>query len=221
MKNQPEKNIWDNTAKSLGNNKITFSHHWSYNYFNDPKRLGFVLSRYKFAHKMIPKNSKILELGCSEGIGSTILCENAKAYVGIDLDKSAIDVAINNFSNPTFTFINDDFLGKKYGDFDAVVSLDVVEHIYKEHEKLFFDTINDNLSEKGLCIIGTPNITAAQYASDASKIGHVNLYSQERLEKKMKEYFHQVFCFGINDEIVHTGFASMKHYLIVIGCHKK
>ena len=216
-----EKKLWKGTSKLLKDFQVKLSSHWSYNFIQDPKRLGFVLSRYKFAAKMSVKNAKILELGCSEGIGAPILSENALSYYGVDLDKDAIESAKKNINSVKCTFIHDDFLNKSYDKFDTIVSLDVIEHIYKENENLYFDTIVKNLSENGLCIIGTPNISANQYASKASKLGHVNLYSQERLVTLMKQYFHQVLPFGLNDEIMHTGFSEMSHYLINVGCHKK
>lgn len=216
------KETWDQVKALLGNYELHLGEHWSYNFRNDPKRLAFVLSRYKFSAKMSCKNAKVLELGCSEGIGATILGENAICYTGVDLDESAIKTAQQNFANQgKYSFIYGDFLGKVYGQFDALISLDVIEHIYQEHEALFFNTIMNNLSEDGIVVIGTPNISSEAHASEGSKLGHVNLYSQARLAAKMREYFHQVFSFGMNDEIVHTGFAEMCHYLICIGCCRK
>ena len=216
-----EEKLWKDTTKMLGYNEITLSSHWSYNFITDPKRLGFVLSRYKFAAKMSASNTTVLELGCSEGIGVPILLERVDSYLGVDLDKDAIKVANVNMNSDKCKFIHDDFLNKKYGKFETVISLDVIEHIYSDCENLYFDTIVNNLSENGICIIGTPNISADQYASKASKLGHVNLYSQKRLVNLMKKYFHQVLPFGMNDEVMHTGFSEMTHYLINIGCHKK
>ena len=40
-------------------------------------------------------------------------------------------------------------------------------------------------------------------------------------EEEMKKYFHHVFLFGANDEVVHTGFLPMAHYLIAVGCRKR
>lgn len=216
-----ERDAWENTKALLLNHKMSFGRHWSFNFRNDPKRLAFVLSRYKFAAKMACKTGNILELGCSEGIGSTILGEFAQSYTGIDLDESAIQTALQNRISDKFRFICDDFMGKKYGEFDAVVSLDVIEHIYKEFQDLYFETAMQNLSENGILVIGTPNVTSDQYASPASKLGHVNLFSQERLLQEMKRYFHQVFPFGMNDEVMHTGFSEMSHYIFCIGCHRK
>lgn len=206
----------------MSNQEFKLGHHWSFNFKNDPKRLAFVLSRYKFSAEMAcGKGSQILELGCSEGIGATLLAERAAKYVGVDLDRSAIETAKENLREPRFSFIYDDFMGKKYGDFSAVISLDVVEHIHLEYESVFFDTAYNNLSENGVCVIGTPNIASSAHANMASQLGHVNLYSQERLFSVMKRYFHQVFPFGMNDEMAHTGFAPMCHYIFCVGFFKK
>lgn len=216
-----EKLLWNSTTEMLGNEKASWGDHWSFNFRNDPKRLAFVLSRYKFCAKMACKNGSILELGCSSGIGATILGEQAVSYKGVDLDEQALKTAQQNFSSPKYSFVFDDFMGKVYGKFTTVISLDVVEHIFLEHEELYFQTIMDNLDQNGICIIGTPNITASAYASEYSKLGHVNLYSQERLSSVLKKYFHQVLSFGMNDEIMHTGYSAMAHYLLCVGCHRK
>ena len=112
-------------------------------------------------------------------------------------------------------------MDKHFGTHDGVVSLDVIEHILPEYETHYFETIIKNLSENGICVVGTPNISSSEHASKASQLGHVNLYSQERLVQIMKKYFHQVLPFGMNDETLHTGFGPMSHYIINIGCHKK
>lgn len=217
-----EKVKWEQISKDLKNNNYFLGRHWTYNYYNDPKRLGFVLSRYKFASKMIGDNKSILELGSSEGIGACILADNKNKYLGIDLDEESIETAKKNYSDYCeIQFLYDDFLNKSYGKFDSIVSLDVIEHISKRKEKDFFETIYDNLTDNGFCIIGTPNITSSQHASTASQIGHINLFSQKRLIENLQVYFHQVLPFGMNDEILHTGFSSMSHYLFCIGCHKR
>ncbi|MCK4934687.1 MAG: class I SAM-dependent methyltransferase [Simkaniaceae bacterium] len=221
MVKHSEKNAWDSTTELLEDHKFLLGDHWSFNFRNDPKRLGFVLSRYKFAAKMLPKNGKILELGCSDGIGTTILAENQLHYSGVDLDGPSIVTAKTNLPGEKYNFIHDDFMDKSYGKFNGIVSLDVIEHIYKEHEHTYFNTIAKNLAEDGVCVIGTPNITADKYASAPSKLGHVNLYSTERLVNELEKYFHQVFPFGMNDEVMHTGFNSMAHYILCVACHKK
>lgn len=217
-----EKTTWDETAALLGNNSLKWGNHWSFNFRNDPKRLAFVLSRYKFAAKMGAKGRSVLELGCGEGIGATVLGETASSYTGIDFDQEAILAAERNcLEKERFHFCCEDFMGKTVGCFQTVVSLDVIEHIYLEFEDTYLKTLVNNLSEDGIAIIGTPNVTSAPHASIASQIGHVNLYSQERLKQALSRYFHYVFMFGMNDEIVHTGFSAMSHYIFSVACGKK
>ncbi|RKZ85904.1 MAG: class I SAM-dependent methyltransferase [Candidatus Parabeggiatoa sp. nov. 1] len=221
MSQDEKKPLKNNVKPLLKDELIELGSVWSYNLWNDPKRLAFVLARYKFAAEMGCKQRIILELGCSEGIGSPILGEFAKQYTGIDMDKEAIVSAKKLFGNPEINFIEDNFLGNRYGTFETVISLDVIEHIQPDHESLFFDTIIKNLGSDGIGIVGTPNLTSVPYASPGSQVGHVNMFSAERLKSTMGHYFHNVFIFGINDEIVHTGFAAMAHYLICVGCYKK
>lgn len=195
--------------------------HWYFNLINDPKRFAFVLARYKLARELIPQGASVIELGSSEGLGAPMLAENASLYVGVDLDKDAIDTAKKNFEEEKYQFIEDDFMGKSYGHFGAVVSLDVVEHIYEQYEDKYFTTLCDNLDQKGVCLVGTPNITSAPYASKASQEGHVNLYDGKRLTVVMQKYFEHVFLFGMNDEVSHCGYYPMSHYLFVLGCGKR
>jgi hypothetical protein len=73
------------------------------------------------------------------------------------------------------------------------------------------------LRDEGVFIVGTPNRTASAYATTKPEDGHVNLKSWEGLKQVMSEHFVHVFMFSMNDEIVHTGYGPMAHYLIAMG----
>ncbi|MCI5632323.1 hypothetical protein [Helicobacter sp.] len=45
---------------------------------------------------------------------------------------------------------------------------------------------------------------------------HVNCKSGEDFKEFCKKYFHHVFVFSMNDEVVHTGFYPMAHYLFAL-----
>lgn len=191
--------------------------------FNAPRHLLFVLSRYKFAARLLPalETVDVLELGCGEGFGALMLAERGHRVLGVDADRDAVEVAQSSFSAPTRRFEVADFLGRRFGAFRAVVSLDVIEHIPVELEDAYFRTITSNLGADGMCIVGTPNETASAYASPQSQAGHVNLYTAERLVAATSRYFENVFVFGMNDEVVHTGFYPMCHYIFVLGTGKR
>lgn len=77
------------------------------------------------------------------------------------------------------------------------------------------------LVPEGVCIIGSPSIQSQAYASPPSKAGHVNCKSGPELKATMQRFFHNVFIFSMNDEVVHTGFYPMAHYLWALCCHRK
>ena len=69
-------------------------------------------------------------------------------------------------------------------------------------------------------IVGIPSIESQKYASKQSKEGHVNCKNGEEFRSVMLEYFENVFMFSMNDEVVHTGYFGMSHYLIAVACGK-
>lgn len=217
-----EKDVWTSVSKDFPQGRITLGPYFSETLLVDPKHLTFTFSRYKFVMKMLPKDCSLLELGCNEGLGSLVYGEKVRSFVGVDLDQGAIEWAREAHSgDPRFSFVAENCIGGSYGKFDAVVSLDVIEHILPENESPFMETILSNLSESGMVIVGTPNITASAFASEGSRIGHINLYDGNRLRALFEREFHNVFLFGMNDEVVHTGFTPMSHYLLILACNPK
>lgn len=187
----------------------------------DPKHLVFTLSRYKAAGKLLPlEKGATLELGCGDGLGSLILNQFSNHLLAVDGDAKAIESA-KNMHIPGIDFRCDDFLGKNYGPFNAVVSLDVIEHIPQHLEDKYFAAITAPLGMDGVCVIGTPNSTAEKYTFESNLESHVNLFDAHRLYATIKKYFHNVFLFGMNDEVLHTGFFPMCHYLLALACNKK
>ncbi|MEW6102618.1 MAG: class I SAM-dependent methyltransferase [bacterium] len=195
--------------------------HTSFQLKFSPRHILFSLSRYKFAAKMIGENKTILELGCGDGFGSITLSEFAKSFTGVDFDEEMIRWAKKNLTNEKRRYINDNFLGKRYGQFDAVVSLDVIEHIYPENEGLFFKTLSDNIVHNGIVIVSTPNIETQRFSKEFIRGAHVNLYNAESLKEAMNRFFHNVFIFSMNDEMIHTGYWPMAHCYVALGCYKK
>lgn len=208
---------WTEMKGLLGNDNLTLGPYFSFIVKKTPRRLLHMLSYYKFAAKMIGPGQRVMDVGCSEGLGTVILAEAASECVGVDLDPDAIEHATRTLANEKLTFQCVDALERPFGLFDAITSFDVIEHIFPEHADQFLSVLAQSLNDDGLIIVGTPNIAADQYASAHSRAGHVNLYSAERLRDSLAPHFHRVFMFSANDEMVHTGFAPLAHYVIGMG----
>lgn len=211
---------WTEIRKLIEGKGIELGPYFGHQVRDAPRHLLFTLSRYKFAARMLPQDRtvRVLEIGCSEGIGTLLLGERGHHVTAIDADEAAVAHARKVLARPNLDFQSRNFIGSKLGTFDAIVSLDVIEHIDKKDEKSFMDSIRANLTPDGICIIGTPNDSATQYASKASQIGHINMFTAERLAALMNQHFKNSFMFGMNDEVLHTGFYPMCHYLMALAC---
>lgn len=222
-----ELKLWNEYGATQKEDCITLGPHSSYQWNNSRRHLLFTLARYKFAMKMIgnlyeSNEKKILDLGCSDGFGTYYLAEQAKSVLGVDFDKDALEYAksVNKSNNIDFKLEN--FLGKKYGNFDGIVSFDVLEHIYPENQKEYMKTVMMNLDNfGGVFIVGTPSLEMQQYSKENVVGAHVNVFRGEDLYKMLKQYFYNVYFFTQNDEIIHTGHLRMANYLIGVCSHKR
>ena len=205
-----------------GAEPISLGRYTSYWMHRTPRRMLHSMSYYKFASRLIGKDKRVLDIGCNEGLGTFLLAKQCGFAKGLDFDEEAIACAKKNFSEPCIEFVLDNVLTSPCLEpFDAVTNFDVIEHIYPENAPAFWKALQRHIKPKGIAIVGTPSEISQVYASPISKKGHVNIYSPERLEQEMKEMFEHVFLFAANDEMVHTGYLPLAHYLMGVGCGVK
>ncbi|HWD21281.1 MAG TPA: class I SAM-dependent methyltransferase [Verrucomicrobiae bacterium] len=189
----------------------------------DPKRLAFVLARYKFAAKMFAGLNRVLEVGCADAFGSRIVLQEVESLTACDFDPVFVADA-NRRMDAAWKFecvVHDMLSGPMPGGFDAAYSIDVLEHIPPADEDRFVSNIVQSLNPAGVCLFGSPSIESQTYASPQSKAGHVNCKNAPQMKALLGKYFHNVFLFSMNDEVVHTGFYPLAHYLFALCCHRK
>lgn len=191
---------------------------------DDPRRLTFVLARYKFVSKMLSGKRKVAELGCGDAFGSRVVLQEVKELHVYDFDPIFIeDINQRQVERwPLHAHTHDILDGPlKEGPFDAIYSLDVMEHIEEAKEDLYLKHLAASLAPHGVLMIGMPSLESQAYASPQSKIGHINCKSGKVLKSVLEKHFHNVFLFSMNDEVVHTGFSPMAHYLFAVCCEAK
>jgi SAM-dependent methyltransferase len=190
----------------------------------DPRRTLFMLARYKFVAKLLTGRKRVLEVGCADAFGTRLVQQTAGKVTAVDFDPVFIDDARARADPhwPLETFVHDMLAGPvESGGFDAAFALDVLEHIQPADERRFLDNFCASLAPIGIAVIGMPSLESQAHASAPSRAGHVNCKTGEDLKRLVEEYFHTVFVFSMNDEVVHTGFYPMAHYLLAVGSHLK
>ncbi len=223
------KETWDNVMASHSSIALEWGPTNIDRFLGDPKRIAFFMSRYKFAGKMLRRCKSILDVGCGDGMGSVSFLSDTDAdqVLGLDFEPKVIDYATEKLlpalhvARPDagkLSFTCQDFTLGVYptGIFDGLCCLDVIEHIDPNLGDDFIDRMASTLTQNGVAVVGTPNGLAAQYGSVHSQIGHINLYDPERFRRALEARFLHVFAFSMNDEIVHTGFDKLAHYLMAV-----
>lgn len=178
----------------------------------NPRRLGMMLARYKFVAKMLYGAGDVAEIGCSDGFAAPIVGQEVHRLMLYDFDPAFVTAARQVWMVECHDICSDP-LPKHY---DAIYMLDVLEHINPEQEDAALRNIVSSLRTHGVFIAGIPSLESQTYASEISKAGHVNCKTGPQLKAFAEKFFHNVFLFGMNDEVLHTGFSPMCHYLFVI-----
>lgn len=153
---------------------------------------------YEYALEKIPENSHVLEVGCGDGYGTSILSKKAKKIIGLDVDRKTTEDADKKYGTDKCVFQAYD--GKKLpynnNTFDAVVSFQVIEHV--NDDKGFVSEISRILKKDGIFLVTTPNKTyRLRKGQKPFNPFHVREYYPEELEELLKTAFRNVEMHGI------------------------
>ena len=192
-------------------------------YHDDPRRLAILLARYKFVAKMLSGKEYVAEVGCGDAFGTRIVQQETDRVVAYDIDPLFVqDIRQRQSARwPIEAHVHDIIQGPLPHRHDGIYSLDVIEHIDRADERAYLANLRGSLTDDGVLIIGSPSLESQTYASPLSKEGHINCKTGEELKALLKQEFRHVFVFSMNDEVVHTGYYPMAHYLLAVCCGAK
>jgi 2-polyprenyl-3-methyl-5-hydroxy-6-metoxy-1,4-benzoquinol methylase len=155
----------------------------------------------------LPAGSRVLDAGCGNGFFSKRLSEHGFEVIGLDLDESGIAHARELFSDIHFEVASlYDGIGDPSGkQFDAVVSLEVIEHLYDP--RMFAARVHECLRPGGKFVLSTPyhgylkNLLIAlsgKFDSHVSPLwngGHIKFWSRQTLSTLLEESGFRVEAF--------------------------
>ncbi|HXH33202.1 MAG TPA: class I SAM-dependent methyltransferase [Plantibacter sp.] len=195
----------------------------SYSLVHDPKHMAFVLARYKFCAKILEGKGHVLEVGSGDGFGLPIVAQAVEKVTCLDWDTRLLEGnarRLPHLENVEYLHIDLNEASPPVRA-EAAFSIDVIEHLEPDREVRFFENVVSCLTPDGILITGTPNRAAAEHASAQSQAQHINLQTPDSMKNLMERWFENVFCFGQNDEVVHTGYSPMCHYIWTVAVGKR
>ncbi|WP_027553026.1 bifunctional 2-polyprenyl-6-hydroxyphenol methylase/3-demethylubiquinol 3-O-methyltransferase UbiG [Bradyrhizobium sp. Cp5.3] len=155
------------------------------------------------------KGTRVMDLGCGNGAVTELLHRRGHSVVGVDPSESGIRYAREKYPHLQIDRGSAyEPISGKYGQFDFVVSLEVVEHLYNPRK--YAATVHSLLKPGGTAIISTPyhgywkNLTMAvtgrldHHFTALWDHGHIKFWSYKTLRLLLEEaglrdiQFHRV-----------------------------
>ncbi|MCP4151502.1 MAG: class I SAM-dependent methyltransferase, partial [bacterium] len=106
-KNTEEFRCWQTVIEAIPESSLPMGRLATYNLLNKGSHLFFSFSRYKFAAKMVNDNKNVLELGCSEALGTLLFTQNNCRVKAVDFDHEAIDWSKKHLTSEKLKFMED------------------------------------------------------------------------------------------------------------------
>lgn len=158
------------------------------------RRLRYFLSPqfdlYQAIAADIPAGARVLEVGCGTGIGAQLLANTASSVTAMDTDTDAVASGSVCFPRPNITWLAADVCYGVRGQFDAVLMVEVLEHVPNWRSAL--DAVKQALVPGGVLYLSARNANADLRQNDL----HEREWRAGELLANMRDYFPDVRLFN-------------------------
>jgi ubiquinone/menaquinone biosynthesis C-methylase UbiE len=173
------------------------------------------LSAYEEVAK-IARGKKVLEIGCNTGYGTKLLSQVCRRIVGVDLSPNALRTAAAKYcgANVDYLLVDGMKLPFRDGEFELVISFQVIEHI--RNYETYLSELKRVLGADGIAVFTTPN---ARVRLDPGMTPwnefHVREFSAEELGELLRSWFPRVTIQGLSatDEVYDIEYGRVQRNL--------
>jgi SAM-dependent methyltransferase len=148
-----------------------------------------LMGRTKMAFNWLPNVDRVIDVGCAWGYLSAHLSQKARDVFGIDFNRDAISRAKIIYPNGNFQVASVEDLPFMQNTFDAVVMLDVLEHVQNDTRAI--DEVYRILKDDGTLILSVPNDSPVKFLDPKLFWGHRH-YSLQKVIKLFADRFEVV-----------------------------
>jgi SAM-dependent methyltransferase len=157
--------------------------------------------RHEAAYRMAARSlrasheARVLDVGCGEGYGAAILRAAGAGVDAVELDPGTAEHAARTY--PGIRVVRADACSLPYraGTFDAIVALQVLEHLFCADG--FLRRARELLRPGGTLVLSTPNRETFS-PDDVPNDFHVYEYTAEELDAILRVHFDDVSVMGLH-----------------------
>lgn len=174
--------------------------------------------------KYLKNNERILDIGCGIGTVDFYLCKRGHKLLGIDISKNAIEIASINSRllgmDKNIKFMQCDIASvTNVGSYDAVIALEVLEHLKKDDGIL--KTLNKVCLSGTLIIASSPSKNALLYKMGLLKrfdkeVGHLRRYSEKEYIKLFESNGFEIVDLIKTEGVLRNLLFTSKHTQLLI-----
>jgi SAM-dependent methyltransferase len=152
---------------------------------------------YEFA-RTLAEGKRVIDIGCGEGYGSSILAGSASEVLGVDIAPEVVGHAERKYGteNLSFRVMDVNRLEVPPQSFDLAVSFQVAEHLADATG--YFSEIARVLAPEGVALLSTPNrLTISQGSETPINPFHLREFTPEEFRSALDGYFETVEVKGL------------------------
>ena len=167
------------------------------------------MAAYREALKHV-EGRRVIEIGCGEGIGASMLAEAAASVVAIDYSDEALQLARENYSSGGIEFKKMHVPPIDFPDasIEAVVCFQMIEHLEKPGGLV--EEIARVIRDDGLALIATVN--KEETLSDNPY--HLHEFKADELKELLESHFDSVDMYGVyGDELFMKYWVSNRRWV--------
>lgn len=108
--------------------------------------------------RFIPKDTTVLDIGCGTGITSKHLARDGRSVIAVDLSPKLIEYAKEHNNHEGVSYMSGDICEIEFSEkFDAIVMVDVLEHILSESIPALFNVLSSVSHETTRIYLNIPS----------------------------------------------------------------
>lgn len=148
-----------------------------------------VNKRGELIKEIINTDDNILDVGCGEGIVTSIVAEKNKKIAGCDYSLDSLELAKKKYPNIKFVYSNSTNLKFQDAIFTKVILSDIAEHLLRIQLLRTLDEIERVLKNNGILILATP---LTGNGKKTTTYAHIYEYGENEISSILSNKFANV-----------------------------